>query len=160
MPKFDDRGAAYARFAMRGGLTRLALMFDAGKKYTGGEVQQILITAMLTLDRPGLDLTMQAPDLLDIRPDVVRDMLLVASLEVPLTDIAGWTPTELIAAANWAIAVHLVASDNALNDFCRAHDEDSNYDPAFRCICIPPKPAFLNAYPPPKPFPMLERTAQ
>jgi len=132
-------------------------MFNPAKRFTGAEVQQILIAAVISLNRPKLELTMpDANDLADIHPDVIRDMLLLASVDAPLSDIAGWTPTRLVAAANWALAIHLSASDNVLNDFCRAHDEDTNYDPPFRCICRPPKPEFLNHYPVPAPFPMLE----
>jgi hypothetical protein len=39
-----------ARQLMRCALTRLALSFDTQKKYTGAEVQEILIGSMLSID--------------------------------------------------------------------------------------------------------------
>lgn len=90
---------------------------------------------------------MRTPNYLpDLHPRKVRDALLLASVDVPLADISEWNVTQLTAAENWAFAVYLHASDNVLNGFCRAHDEDANYDPPFRCICLPPKPEFLNKY--------------
>lgn len=50
LPKFDLRGAMFARFAMRGCFTRLALCFDSHATYTGAEVQNILLAAMMSLD--------------------------------------------------------------------------------------------------------------
>ncbi|HWE00663.1 MAG TPA: hypothetical protein VG345_16545 [Bryobacteraceae bacterium] len=79
----------------------------------------------------------EAPD-----PPILRDKLLAAGIEVQLDAIAQWTPTDKILAANYAEALHLVASDNVLNEFCRAHDE-VKLTPAPACICLPPKPAIL-----------------
>ena len=93
----------------------------------------------------------------NLSAETCSDVLLLASVDVPIVDVESWTMTQRVAAASWAYAVHLSASDNILNQFCRAHDEDVEYDPPFRCICVPPKPEFLKIFPAPKPFPMLQR---
>lgn len=46
------RCVEYVREALRGCLTRLALCFDARTIYTGAEVQEMLLAAMMSLDRP------------------------------------------------------------------------------------------------------------
>lgn len=51
--KLDPKGARYARHALRGCLTRLALCFDAQKKYSGAQVQEILIAVSISLDHMG-----------------------------------------------------------------------------------------------------------
>ena len=76
-------------------------------------------------------------------PTLIRDMLLLVDVAVAILAIERWTRTQQIMAVNWAWATHLVASDNLLNEFCRAHDEDAGYDPPPRCICLPPRPDFL-----------------
>ena len=43
---------------------------------------------------------------------MVRDMLLLAGLDVAPETIDGWTLLEVLAVANWAGAEHLAASDN------------------------------------------------
>lgn len=55
VPKFDIQGAAFARFAMRGCFTRLALCFDSNATYTGAEVQNLLLAAMMSIDSTPLD---------------------------------------------------------------------------------------------------------
>lgn len=50
--KLDAKGARYARFAIRGCLTRLALCFDGHRTYKGDEVQGVLLAAMMSLDGP------------------------------------------------------------------------------------------------------------
>ena len=83
----------------------------------------------------------------DVSTEIIRDKLLVCDVEVPIAEIEKWTVTQKAAAVNWAEASYLLASDNVLNEYCRAHDEDAEYDPPFPCICRPPKPEFLNGYP-------------
>ena len=94
---------------------------------------------------------------------VLCDKLLLCGVEVSEERILLWSDTERTFAANWAEAYYLRASDNVLNPYCRAHDEDAEYDPTFKCICCPPKPEFLNQYPKPsfeQSFPLLTRSAQ
>lgn len=55
IPHFNQPGANFARFALRGCLTRLALCFDSRKKYTGAEVQTVLLSAMMSIDGPVKD---------------------------------------------------------------------------------------------------------
>ena len=55
VPKFDRKGATFARFAMRGCFTRLALCFDSQATYTGAEVQNLLLAAMVSIDNSPLD---------------------------------------------------------------------------------------------------------
>jgi hypothetical protein len=86
------------------------------------------------------------PGVLSLAAQTIADALALAGVCVSPDCIALWTDTERTAAVNWAYAVHYIASDNVLNEFCRAHDEDVEYDPPFRCICCPPKPEFLNCY--------------
>ena len=51
-PKILDRaGLRFARFAVKGCLTRMALVFKPEETYTGAEVQQLLIGAALSIDR-------------------------------------------------------------------------------------------------------------
>jgi hypothetical protein len=47
-----------------------------------------------------------------IRPAVLRDLLLLADVDVPLETIEIWTNEERQAAEKWAASVHLAASDN------------------------------------------------
>jgi hypothetical protein len=81
-----------------------------------------------------------------VSADMIRDKLLLCDVSVPISEIARWTETQKTFAVNWAEASYLVASDNVLNDYCRAHDDSYKYDPPFRCICRPPKPEFLTRY--------------
>ena len=93
----------------------------------------------------------------------IRDLLLLVDIDVSEECILLWSDTERTFALNWAEACHLSASDNVLNEYCRAHDEDANYDQPFKCICRPPKPEFLNQYPKPsfeQNFPLLTRSAE
>jgi hypothetical protein len=64
IPAFDSRGAQFARFAFRGAMTRLALCFDSRERYTGAEVQNILLAAMKSIDGP-LPLDQETPCLGD-----------------------------------------------------------------------------------------------
>lgn len=45
-------------------------------------------------------------------PDIVRDLLSLASKYVTLEELASWTPAQLEHAADWAGREHLHASDN------------------------------------------------
>lgn len=46
------------------------------------------------------------------RPNVVRDLLLLVSVEVTPALVEGWSEEQRKAAGNWALRVHLKASDN------------------------------------------------
>lgn len=48
----------------------------------------------------------------DVAAEVVRDMLLLVSVEIPLDVVAAWTPYQRREAADWAGIEHLHASDN------------------------------------------------
>ena len=78
--------------------------------------------------------------------EILRDVLLLVCVDAPVAAIESWTRTQKVFALNWAYATHFSASDNVLNDWCRAHDEDADYDLPFRCICRPPMPEFLKAF--------------
>ena len=75
--------------------------------------------------------------------DIIQDVLSLVDIGVTTAEIEAWTRTQKVAALNWGYATHLYASDNVLNEWCRAHDEDADYDPPFQCICRPPMPDFL-----------------
>ena len=60
-------------------------------------------------------------------PTILRDILLLASVDVPLSHIREWTPEESALAEEWANKSYLRASDNPVR--------------------VPPKPEFLKAYP-------------
>lgn len=60
-------------------------------------------------------------------PRLLRDILLLASVDVPLEDIRQWTPEESAAAEAWASKSYIRASDNPVR--------------------VPPKPDFLKRYP-------------
>lgn len=55
IPRATTDRVAYAQFATRGVLTRLALMFQASpdKVFTGGQVAEILVGAVTAVGRPG-----------------------------------------------------------------------------------------------------------
>ena len=55
-----------------------------------------------------------------------RDLLLLASVNVPLADVTSWGMEQREVANEWAAACHLQASDNDIE--------------------VPPKPSFLNFY--------------
>jgi hypothetical protein len=66
----------------------------------------------------------------DSNAHVTRDLLLLADLKVSLIEIREWSGWQIEQAENWAVAVHLRASDNGNR--------------------VPPKPAFLKKYSPPR----------
>lgn len=45
-------------------------------------------------------------------PLVVRELLLLVSVDVPLADVQSWTNSQRIVAGDWALRTHLRASDN------------------------------------------------
>jgi hypothetical protein len=47
-----------------------------------------------------------------IRPAVLRDLLLLAAVDVSLETIETWTNEERLVAEEWAASVYLAASDN------------------------------------------------
>ena len=49
----------------------------------------------------------EAPD-----PETVRDLLLLAGVDVPIGTIRNWSPVHRESAVDWAAAAHLAASDN------------------------------------------------
>jgi len=55
IPRATPDRIAYAQFATRGVLTRLALMFDAKseEKFTGRQIQEILVNVAVAVGRPG-----------------------------------------------------------------------------------------------------------
>jgi hypothetical protein len=61
--KLDAKGARYARFALRGCLTRLALCFDSHETYTGAQIQNILLRAMMSIDQQPQDEKQLAADI-------------------------------------------------------------------------------------------------
>lgn len=55
IPRATPDRIAYAQFATRGVLTRLALMFDANsdEKFSGKQIQEILVGVCVAVGRPG-----------------------------------------------------------------------------------------------------------
>lgn len=58
---------------------------------------------------------------------ITRDLLLLVSIRVSVKAVLSWTPEARAAADRWAAKSFLRANDNIVR--------------------VPPKPAFLNAYP-------------
>ncbi len=76
IPRATPDRIAYAQFATRGVLTRLALMFQANadKTFTGTQVVEILVSTTITVGRPG-----EAPEIESANPDILS---LCANAEV------------------------------------------------------------------------------
>lgn len=70
LPRKTENAVRYARFATRGVLTRLALMFqvNAERQFTGAEVVDILMTAVQVAGSPEERAELTAPGGKQVKP--------------------------------------------------------------------------------------------
>lgn len=48
----------------------------------------------------------------EVRAEAVQDLLALVSVIAPIATVESWTDAQILETENWAMAVHLRASDN------------------------------------------------